>query len=768
MSANIAVLTTGIYNNPILDSLLNQENLNFFIICSNILDFELPPKTKNGNPQWYRHELRQVLRQIAPDLYKISPSLKNLLEENDRLDLNELDLAITSHISQIEQNSTNLDKAYDLLLQETQVQNISLIPLTEENPSLFAFKDKKYAPIRYFFEKEEMLSEEPPQKHDKSKRKYNEKKLVVENLDVLQNIKLSEASNKAMQESDLIIILTSDIVSFGSLVRANEIEKQIKKMNTPIVIIWPFEAERNPSSVEEEIAEAMEFGPTLDLLADDVANLTDYMIIKKSDKDYIETLRKAGCHVLTEEIWDDDDGVSDSLINTVFSIGNISELIKERRETQAEKDKTDNETEEKKVEKSTKEDLDSEIDTTTKSEVMGKSISQLTESPEEAGKIRIVSDEEDIKIEENDKKLEEQIESVSENNTELETKSPVGDNLSLENEESEVKIQDATFETIKEEEWGDTVNRAIELRFENDNLDALSWLVEQSKQDNDNEVQIAQQVINTWVESRTNILRRRGAEFISKISEDRRDTYKQILEKHMISAVTDGKEDMRRRLLPLISLLNDVDNNLSETLIKGLTRQLSLLKENHDIAVVEKAKLTLLQLVIQNKKLSKVTINELLNLLESRPNIGSEIWNILLAFDAGTVALELVTNFSLSKAEEVVRRSNLLRFTGSYYATFSKVMKAWKEGDKVAISSATGTILPEETLRKFERLELARKLEKLKMVQLSTLAESLGKDVETVERLITELIVNDELHAKMKLIEDKMYLVSEEDVSTQK
>jgi hypothetical protein len=95
-------------------------------------------------------------------------------------------------------------------------------------------------------------------------------------------------------------------------------------------------------------------------------------------------------------------------------------------------------------------------------------------------------------------------------------------------------------------------------------------------------------------------------------------------------------------------------------------------------------------------------------------------------------------------------------------------MQAWKEGDKGAISTATGSILPEETLRKFERLELARKVEKLKMVQLSTLAESLGRDVETVERLITELIVNDELHAKMKLIEDKMYLVADEDLTEPK
>ena len=57
-------------------------------------------------------------------------------------------------------------------------------------------------------------------------------------------------------------------------------------------------------------------------------------------------------------------------------------------------------------------------------------------------------------------------------------------------------------------------------------------------------------------------------------------------------------------------------------------------------------------------------------------------------------------------------------------------------------------------------MELARSVEKLRMVQLITLAETLGKDVKNVEKLVTELIVNGELKAEFKLIEEKMYLVA--------
>ncbi|MHA2091477.1 MAG: hypothetical protein ACW98K_11515, partial [Candidatus Kariarchaeaceae archaeon] len=744
---------------------------------------ELPPKVKNAASQWHRHELRWVLSQLAPEIYTISPSLKNLLQENDRLELSDLDLAITSHISQIEQNSENLRIAYELLLEETQKSNVSLIPLTEENPDLLAFKNKKYAPLRYYFEKEELLTEDPPQKTDKSKRKYDDKKLTIENLDVLRNIKLSDQSNKVIQESDLILILSSDIVSFGIMVRAIELEKQIKKVNTPIVLIWSFdESEREISDTENEIAEAMEFGSTLDQLADDLSNLTDYIIIKKSDKEYIEKLRESGCHVLVDDIWDEETAtVSDTLLNTIFSVGKLVEVLNdqeneltdtgiddtsivESNDTVKAKSKKGPSKKRKSKKKTSKTDKTSQEDEEENGKKAGKSISQLTESPEEAGVKNHIKDEPAI-----DPEIE---------TTELDEEEEVGvvdTKNGLDRVENEDKIEVTSEQTSlpkfaidEEEEWIDTVKRAIELSFEEENSDALSWLIEQSKVDNDDEVQIAEEVINTWIDSRTNTMRRKGAANLAKISFDHRDTYLQILQRHMISAVTEGKEDQRRRLVPLLSILHEVDTTLSEALVKGITRQLSVLRENYDIAVIERAKLTILQLVISSKRLSKITINELLQLIDSKPNVGPEIWNILIAFDAGSVALELVTNFSLSNVEEIVRRSNLLRFTGSYYSTFSKVMQAWKEGDKGAISTATGSILPEETLRKFERLELARKVEKLKMVQLSTLAESLGRDVETVERLITELIVNDELHAKMKLIEDKMYLVADEDLTEPK
>ena len=117
--------------------------------------------------------------------------------------------------------------------------------------------------------------------------------------------------------------MPTDIISFGVLLRASEIEKQIKKLKTPIVLLWPFDADQEASKVETEVAETMNFGSSLDLLAEDIAKLTDYIILDKSDRDYIDNLREAGCHVLFEDLFNYTDEVAQNLISTISSIGKI-------------------------------------------------------------------------------------------------------------------------------------------------------------------------------------------------------------------------------------------------------------------------------------------------------------------------------------------------------------------------------------------------------------------------------------------------------------
>lgn len=762
----ISVLTVGSSSGSLdlLSPILNHDNVNFSIICSNMLDYDLPPQVENGARVWYRDELRSTLNVLAPEIYSLPESLKNLLQENDRFHLSEHDLAINNHINLIQQNTGNIEQSYQLLSDETKRENVSLYPLVTQNPPILAFKQKKYAPLRFYYKKLELLSESPPERLDKGKRKYDDKKLILENFDYIKTMKLNDKSHRALQSSDLVVIIPNDIVSFAFLLKATEIDKQLKKLDSPIVLIWQFKGGREISKEESEITDALEYGSTLEDFAPEIANVTDYIIIDKSNKDLVDELRELGCHVLVNDLHENFEKNPQELLDSVFSIGNIAEMAEQsHKDKKIPSNDTPGENEESEESKSeSKTDVDSK-------EKKTKTISQLLESPEEAGSEKIKdktveSDESDEETEDVEVKTKpEKIAKKSKNKPSKQTVEVEGEEEPLEKDQT--NNMHSTFAIEEEEEWIDTVARGIQLIFHDDDTDALEWLSDQSKLDTDNEVQIAGEVMKSWVDSKSNVERRKGAEIIASLAKGRRDTYLQIMQRQMVASVLESNEDRRRRLIQIFKILHEVDGPLAEALIKEITKNMAM-PANDEPAILERSKTSIVQLVIHSRRLTKVSINELLNIQDKDNPPAAQIWNILTTFDAGMVAIELVTNFSSDKASEIIRKANFLRFTGSVYTILQEVLKAWESGDINAIAETTGAIIPEETLRKFERLELARKVQKLKMVQLSALAESLNKDVETVERLVTELIVNDELKAEMKLVDDKMYLVANGDEST--
>lgn len=730
MSTKIAVCSIG--KNPIslIQNLIEYDDtIDLSLITMNILDYK-PPEIENVATQWQRYELRNVLKQLGiVDNISIPESLIDLLKQNDMLGLEEEDLIISSHIDQIEANSKDLVTSYNNLRKDTKYDNVSLHPLITTELSLLSFKNKKYAPLRYYYTTEMLYDEALSEENGKKRR--SDKKLIIENLDELKDVKFNERAYDAIKKADIAIFVATDIISLGTLTFAKELFKQIEKLDVPLVFLSYFQ---EPNEAEKEIASVIGFGTSITDFSKELANIMDYILLDKSEKDSIDKLRESGCRVILEDLNANSSNLDEnSLLRTIFRIGDI-------QVTNSVEVPTINQLEDTGLAQLAVEIQSQPMEEENHSKA--KPISQLQESPEEAGK---------------DVDAEEEVEVIVKTEKKESLEKPV-DKL-----EEEIKeIVENGFLALEEEEWFDTVTRAIENCFEGKDLNAINWLIAQSSLDNDKEVQIAEKFISRWIEMRTVSRRKRGAEMISTLASTHRDSYKQILEKQMLNTVIQKQEDKRRLLIPLFSILNDVDNKFGEEIIADITNKLALLKNDTDGALNEKAKLTILQLVIDSNRLIKVATVELLRIFVSKPNIGPEIWNILIAFDAGLVGIELVTHFSIDRAEEIVRRASLLRFTGTYYTILSKVIQSMKEGDKTALSNVTGAIIPEETLRKLERLQLASKVEKLKMVQVSTLAESLGKDVKYVERLITELIVNDELLAEMQLIDDKMYLVATE------
>ncbi|MDH5404486.1 MAG: hypothetical protein OEY49_18445, partial [Candidatus Heimdallarchaeota archaeon] len=528
MTGKIAILTNGVSGHPLLNNLIQHSDLDISIICSNILDFEVPPIVENAAYQWHRHELRNVLRSMKPSGFKISSSLKNLLRENDRLELDEIDLSITSLITQIEQNSKDYTTAYSLLLGETDIQNLSLIPLVEKNPNLYYVKNKKYSPLRYYYIKGDLLKD-PPERLSIQKKLLDDKKASIANEDKLHNLKLNELAYKAIADSDLLIILISDVVSFGILLKAIELEKQMKNIKTPIALVWPFNGNEEINKREAEISTLMEFNTGLEDVSSDIAMLTDYIVINKSLKQHMETLREVGCQVLLSELWDEEGNIPDSLIQNLLNIGSISVDSSKKKQNNKETKDTSSEDEKEKI-------LEKLIFNDALEKPSAKKISQLSESPEEAGfsdikTSRILNETSQDNTENNleqSKKLESEVDTTPETLEESEN----------ETMKTEELVNVETFDLLDEESWIDGVKRAIDLGYYSEDEIAINWLIVESNEDNDKEIQIAENIIYLWINSRSSTERRSGADLISKVAAKHRKTYLQIIHKHLMESVT--------------------------------------------------------------------------------------------------------------------------------------------------------------------------------------------------------------------------------------
>ena len=160
MSTKIAVCSIG--KNPIslIQNLIEyDETIDLSLITMNILDYK-PPVIENVATQWQRYELRNVLKQLGIiENISIPESLIDLLKQNDTLKLDDADLTISSHIDQIEANSKDLVTSYNNLQKDTKYDNVSLYPLITTELSLLSFKNKKYAPLRYYYTTETLYDD---------------------------------------------------------------------------------------------------------------------------------------------------------------------------------------------------------------------------------------------------------------------------------------------------------------------------------------------------------------------------------------------------------------------------------------------------------------------------------------------------------------------------------------------------------------------------------------------------------------------------------
>lgn len=728
----VVLLSLGRNPDFTIKLLSELDDINLFVFTSPILDFQLNVE-EDRSAIMERTELANALNTLTDDaknIYKIPAKLKKFYKKY----LNEIEtdtnIRIIYNTNLIEPNVEHLQDMYEILHERILKTNVKLAPITTARAELVAFKNKRWAPLRYYAATKQLPYDESsrPERLQKLETNYNQKELGIDGLNTLKELKLSDELLERLKTADLIIISATDQLSLAILFRAAEIVNKIKKLArlNKAVLLWNEAIQ--VSEGEQEMLSLLGFENGFESFIADIPNIADYLVTNLNNHDLLDAVLDAGTKVINEEIPTNNDSfeIIQNYLSTLLKIGQIELQNDVNREP------------EKEVVKSIEEFRENEDELLIKKDTVVAEPSTDTESK--------YKKESTITKEETKDKITDVTPAEKANKVEEITEEEIGDELR------------PYFQLKEEELWEDAVKRAIDKGINNDDENAINWLFDQCQNDQDQEIFIANQLFNKLLIIDTKILQNKVANVIARFYQTYKESYIQIYNNSLLNAILNKNSESRRELVEVFTAINSASRDLGERIISTVI--LSLTQERDDPTILEKCKLTLLQLVIRSVRLTKLTIASILTLIDAKKDTAPFLWSFLLAIDASDVAIELVTRFSEDRVDNMLRKSPLLRYTGSYITTIKEVISAWKIGDKNKITSITGSILPENAIKKLERMDILNIIAKMGTIPLKTLAETISKKPEEVEVLVAQLIMNDNAPLKMELIDNRMVIIS--------
>ncbi len=718
----VTMLVLGRSYDPILDLLVKFNDIQLNIVCFNLLDFSINDESIEPI-KFIPWELVKVLEQTSVDIkngFPVPSKVKETLLAKNKFGFTENQLSILYNINQVESFSKDIKKAYDILEGQVGRENVKIVPLAKDIITIGVFKQKKWAPLRLFEISGELPFDAPPtgQPDDKKKNNYSSKELTTFALDELASVKWNEDIKNLINESDLILLSPTDAISLEVFLQADQIVQSFKKASplNKVALLWNTKHLDNLSGTQQEMLRLLGFEDR-ETFDKQIADIADFIILdQNAPEDEIQRLLDLGVKTVKEAIptKEELEATKDSskfgILETLSNIAQIPMDIG---------------------------DGDSEVDEQGEQELKeaksALSINEIRELPEEL--------DEEKPIETAQEKESETIqEQVTEGKQETQVATPVEFTLD---------------ETLSFEEKIATAVRAV---VKNHDVNAQSWLQTVCSGDHDQEVLIASYILTKTIDTENHELKKNYINLINFLYLNDKQSYEQILTQKILSGINSLDEEALSKIVDTFSLLKVYNIELCEIVVTNLLNPIATPNEINPV-ITELGKLTLLQIVLDSKRLSRLTISGLLNILDARTDPSSEIWNILTAFNAAMVGIELIVNFSKDRAEELIRRTPLLRYTGSFINTINKIMVYWKEGDKQAIANLTGSVLPTQMVRKLERIDLARKIRKLRVVPLTTLAETLNMDPKKLEVMIAEMVMKDDLDIKMEVLDGRMVIV---------
>ncbi|MHA1201039.1 MAG: PCI domain-containing protein [Candidatus Heimdallarchaeaceae archaeon] len=781
----IAIILTGYRVSPFVREILHKEDIAFTIIGNNSCDFQIhhadPSKILNYSLEF--SNAIEIKAQKSMDSLAVFEALGQFFDFYNPLHLSTLNYLISKFATSTKTEDLKYVEAWKNI--STAIfEDEFILPLFSETRIIHLKEGDIEIPVRQF-----LISTEIEQKKENSKNniKTLDQTLAditgIIDIEETDKMKLCSEASKKIVNASAVIIVPTDILSFYVMFQSESFRDILEKTSGKIAFLPPFWIGNEISKLERVILEKTNFDVSLPNITDLVKDSVDTIIIDSKDSDLVPTLREAGITVLVEELTPENLASQEFLETILRSVDITLESItiepKERVEGLG--DKLVNLFKgrvEKKDVKEVHELLEMEpssIDipipsveeTLPEISIVEKEHLSILEEPSEEEDFSI-TDEFQMEIID----TEELIPKIpttpgKEAVKEVDFLQPFPDGKFI--LPGIEQIKQLELEDIESLDIDDHIISSFIDRAMNSNTEGLEVVFSDLLALQNNPLlidKIYHTLMRKLAKARELGPEEKIADMITYLSAHKPDFYTERIDS-LLDETLQAKEEkefyknLRKATLVIKSSLLIAGEVIEKFICQNITTD-DIYLEDKLRRIINAIALTdpnLLELVA--KVLASIYTKEIQNEKPS-DTILDRIMAFLSLFDGCTVGIAFILNDFDKVIESIIAKFETMHFSVSYEEIVKNILHAYKDGTyEDLIEALRGRELPESIESDMMKRKYVISLSKVGSIPLELFAENLKVPIEKAEKVIYDLILKEEITARIELVNGRLYIVQE-------
>ncbi len=787
----IAILTVGHKPSPFIEQVIQEENIPFSIVANNGSDFQIhhadPTKILN-----YSLEFTNIIESIAKksmDSLAIFETLGQFFEFYNPLHLSTLNYLISKYATSIKPNNKNYLNAWKQITTAI-FEDEFIYPLFEETRILHIREGEVEVPVRQFLISNELeLKKNNIKNNSKSVNQILDDITGIIDIDVISRMKLCNEAVKQIESASAVIIAPTDVISLFIMFHSESFRENLQKTSGKIAFISPLWSGNELSKLELTILQKTDFEPNLLNIVDLLKESVDTIIIDTKDSELVPQLREAGVTVIVEDLNPENQQTTEFLETVLKTLGISLEsiLVEPKKSIEGLGEKL--------------------VNLFRARDPKEEEIPEIPEIPEE------ITDEESQEIIESlftgiphEEIQTQESKPFQEELTQFESTDALTDEFEMEiidTEEEVSPIPDLpTKESTLEREYlfqktvGQFALPGIEqlAQFELEELDSLdvdehiiTSIIDRaisSSNVSSTEVvfsdllslqnnpllidKIYQMIMKRLVKLREVNPEEKIADMVTYLSAHKPEYYSERLEVLLEDTINTRDDKAFFKNLKIASLIIK-----SSLLIAGevIENFLSKYIPIEDIYLEDKLRRLINVFAVSDFDLFQMVSQILINIYRKElektkqsKKILDKIIAISSMFDGCTVGLSLI----LSGSDEVLDSFSQRLAKKSIYTSFKKIVlgiiKGYREGTYEQLKEKLfGRDVPEQIEYEMMKRKYESSLSKVGSIPLEIFAERVGHSIEKTEKIIYDMILKEEIQARIELVSGRLYIVQEKE-----